>query len=835
MNIISTVNDKRFSINNIQYLKNYVTEVHGSKIEIFNCYERHDVLAQLSHYSNFMVNGVVYPNAVDLQAALLPILYSRSNLGGDTPDIDQDNIEVVRYIRSTSASPASILAQINSLEMYTLDTKQSLWFIISVPGSIGINNRAAQPRTLKYKMVNYGKGTYGQGAFQLSLTDIELVYAADATTQDIAAQPGTQLINFGTITQTISQWVNSQSVAFAFPAHANAYTLLRGIINGVETAYIWTRGAGNYGIGGSLTTQNDFLMLPETVITSNQDNIDIKKTFTISRNYTTSSVLTQINNLLPYTVSDEQSVWFVGRQLTIILAEDDIDSPRSTGVINPMTIKYKMINKGKGIYGSGQTQLTAADIELVYSDETPLTELEVAVETDIVPFTLTAGQTISQWLNMQNPALLIQPQEEGYTIFKTTAADSKSYLWISTTGTYGSGRSQSVPDNFQLLNEAITPVIQDNIDIKKTFTIPNAYTTATILAAINGLTPYVVNETQSIWFIGRQRTLLQRPQIEPGEPVPLETISNPLILKYKMLNKGKGTYGLGQTQLTSADIELVYTNEASLEDLESGAETQIIPFTLTAEQTLSQWINVQNTALVIQPQESGYTIFKGTVDSSEVSYLWIGAAGTYGSGRLQSIDADFQLLNDVAPAPFMPGYDQTLLQNAETSRYAIHNDTESSASTAYGITLQHTGADGHETTIRFADPVVNVTYNIPAKEANDVFAMVSDVHRPVKTITLTTTGFADGTYTLQAEDRGRWLLFKIPMDFNIKIPDAVFPVNTLIEGETADIGQATFISDSVMIAHGASENPKTAEINSVFGLKFRSDTEVSLFGKLELY
>ena len=831
MNIISTVNDKRFSINNIQYLKNYVTEVHGNKIEIFNCYERHDVLLELTHYSNFMVDGVRYPNVTDLQAALLPVLYSRNNLGGDSPDIDQDNIDVVHYMRSSSALPESILSQINSLDMYTLDDKQSLWFIVSVPGAPGLNNRITTPHVYKYKMINYGKGTYGQGAFELTITDIELVNAAQATVQDIKAQPNTQIINYGAITTTILSWVVVHNPPFTIPSPADAYTIFTGTINGTAITYLWVGTGGSNGSGGRLTSSSDFLAIPETVVTTNQDNIDIKKTISLQGRFDSLTIINTINSLPAYTVNDNQSLWFVVRELTF-LDDGNLNVPRPPTNTNPLLLKYKMLNKGKGIYGSGQTQLRSTDIELVYSNEASLNDLEVAVETDIVLFTLTEGQTISQWLNAQNPAILIQPQQEGYTIFKSTGTDNQSYLWIGNAGTYGSGRTQSVSDNFQLLNEAITPVNQDNIDIKKTFTIPNNYTTASILSAINNLRAYEIKDTQSVWFIGRQQTTLQRPD-GPGPEVPIRFIG-PLILKYKMVNKGKGWYGSGQTQLTSANIELIYTNEATLEDVESGAETQIIQFSLSEDQTVSEWLNSQNPDVTLQSQEEGYTIFKGTVNNEEISYLWIGTAGRYGTGRLQSTNTDFQQLNDVAPAPFMPSYAQVLGQNNSTLQYAVHVHEDTDATTAYGANIVHRSRNAQSVTIDFAEPTATVSYIVPAKQVNDVFAMVSDVHKPVKTVITETPGFENGIYTLAAEDKDKWLLFKIPVDFTIKIPDAVFTTNTLIEGETADIGQATFTGGSVILNYGASENPKTAEKNSVFGLKFRSVTEVSLYGKLEL-
>jgi hypothetical protein len=831
MNIISTINDKRFSFNNIQYLKNYVTEVHGNKIEIFNCYEREDVLAELAHYSTFMVDGVRYPNALALQAALLPVLYSRSNLGGDSPDIDQDNIDIFYYMRSASASAESVLAQINSLEMYTLDAKQSLWFVVTIPGAAGVNGRALQPHTYKYKMINYGKGTYGQGAYQLAITDIELVYAAEAIVQDIRLQPDTQVVTVGNTTQTISSWVNSQSPALAISAHSEAYTLFNATINGTEVSYIWAGGAGTYGSNSSRSVASDFLLLPETVVATNQDNIDIKKTFVLQGLYDINTILGKINNLAPYAVNEKQSVWFVSRSVSRPLAPN-LDLLRPVATINPLLLKYKMLNKGKGIYGAGQTQLSAADIELVYSNEASLNDIEVAVETDIVPFTLSAEQTISQWLNTLSPAKAIQPQEEGYTLFKSTATDNKTYLWIGSGGTYGSGRSQSSEDNFQLLNEAITPVNQDNVDIKKSFTIPNNYTTATILAAINRLRAYEIKETQSVWFIGSQRAILQRP-VTPGVTGPIRFVT-PLVLKYKMLNKGKGWYGQGGIALTSADIELVYTNEASLEDLESSAETQIINFNLTEGQTISDWLNNQNPNITLQPQEEGYTIFKGIVNDEEVSYLWIGTAGRHGTGRTPSTSEDFQLLNDVSPAPFVPTYSQVLGQNNRTLEYAIHVHEDTDATTAYGTDIQHRSRNGNSISVDFEQPVGNVRYLIPAKPADDSFAMQSDVHKPVKTIGVTTRGFEDGNYTLQAEDRDKWLLFVIPIDFIIKIPDSIFEAHTLIEGEVADAGQATFLGDGITLHHGASENPKSAEKNSVFGLKFRTATDVSLYGKLEL-
>jgi len=133
---------------------------------------------------------------------------------------------------------------------------------------------------------------------------------------------------------------------------------------------------------------------------------------------------------------------------------------------------------------------------------------------------------------------------------------------------------------------------QDNIDIKKTFFYEPTYTHTQIRDIINGFASYTVNEKQSVWFIGRE----------------LVPISSPLparVVKYKMMNKGKGTYGVGGIQLASADIELVYTNAAELSDIEDDPDTDTINFELAPGQTISQWLNTQNPALTIQAQSYG--------------------------------------------------------------------------------------------------------------------------------------------------------------------------------------------------------------------------------------
>jgi hypothetical protein len=82
MRIIVTVNATRFSLDGIQYFKNYISKVAGSQIIIFNAYDRKDVLVDWTAFGDVQVNGITYGNVANLQSALLPVIYTRQSLGG---------------------------------------------------------------------------------------------------------------------------------------------------------------------------------------------------------------------------------------------------------------------------------------------------------------------------------------------------------------------------------------------------------------------------------------------------------------------------------------------------------------------------------------------------------------------------------------------------------------------------------------------------------------------------------------------------------------------------------------------------------------------------------
>lgn len=81
MIVINTVDAQRFSLNGIEYFKNFTPVVAGDTIKIVNTYGNCIDLLASTNYINFTVDGNNYLNVFDLQNALLPVLYSRDSLG----------------------------------------------------------------------------------------------------------------------------------------------------------------------------------------------------------------------------------------------------------------------------------------------------------------------------------------------------------------------------------------------------------------------------------------------------------------------------------------------------------------------------------------------------------------------------------------------------------------------------------------------------------------------------------------------------------------------------------------------------------------------------------
>jgi hypothetical protein len=179
--------------------------------------------------------------------------------------------------------------------------------------------------------------------------------------------------------------------------------------------------------------------------TMDQDNIDIRKRLSVV-DTSTAGILLAINSLAPYEVNEKESVLFVC-----------VNRGNLFGGLT--TIKYKMLNHGKGKYGRGYTQLESGDIELIYANIPEESDIEDP-STDTVNFDALTTQTVAEWLSTQITSIRIKPQDLGYTLFKGTISGiATSYLWVGAPGRYGTGYPSAAMTDLQLLAGADAPTL----------------------------------------------------------------------------------------------------------------------------------------------------------------------------------------------------------------------------------------------------------------------------------------------------------------------------------------------------------------------------------------
>jgi len=197
---------------------------------------------------------------------------------------------------------------------------------------------------------------------------------------------------------------------------------------------------------------------------------------------------------------------------------------------------------------------------------------------------------------------------------------------------------------------------QNNVDIVKyiyTNDVFNLQGRDFIINLVNSLPQYTISEIQSWWI-----NIITG--IDAENPIPT-------LLKYKVINKGKGTYGIGGIQLTFNDLHLITIEKASAEDIVNLVSTVKIEFGDIGSSTIEDYLNSQIPSITIQDQIDGYTILYATIDGVDYAYLFIGSGGTYGLSDEQSNDNDFQVLTNIGGTQNL---DQTLT-NGNTSSIPI--------------------------------------------------------------------------------------------------------------------------------------------------------------------
>lgn len=126
--VIVNIDDITFSINGINYIKNFVSVVNGDLVRIQNVYDGKLVLQQNSNYANYTVDGGSFGSAALLQAALVEVLFNRDLQGFESriSNLEQNQLTGVLYF-STKADmlAADATGQLNVAYKVISDTPTS--------------------------------------------------------------------------------------------------------------------------------------------------------------------------------------------------------------------------------------------------------------------------------------------------------------------------------------------------------------------------------------------------------------------------------------------------------------------------------------------------------------------------------------------------------------------------------------------------------------------------------------------------------------------------------------------------------------------------------------
>lgn len=181
-----------------------------------------------------------------------------------------------------------------------------------------------------------------------------------------------------------------------------------------------------------VTNESDIVPVGISTV-SDQDNIPKNKKFDYSGARSKANFAALVNGVATFTVSD--------KEIYVYSTYNSAVSPA-----NEVQFIFMLINVGKGSYGLGGTQITAANIMIL--DESRPSVLD-NLSTQTINLGDIGSLNVSDGLNQKNPSISIQMESVGTRIIKAIISGfSKTYLFIGTGGNYGLGQTQSVLENF---------------------------------------------------------------------------------------------------------------------------------------------------------------------------------------------------------------------------------------------------------------------------------------------------------------------------------------------------------------------------------------------------
>lgn len=117
---------------------------------------------------------------------------------------------------------------------------------------------------------------------------------------------------------------------------------------------------------------------------------------------------------------------------------------------------------------------------------------------------------------------------------------------------------------------------------------------------------------------------------------------------------GKGTYGIGGTQISGNNLQLISKRSLSTQTVIDQTSTDTISLGDIGTLPIEDGVNALNPPIEIQALSEGMTVFTATIEGENLSYLYIGNSGLAGTGQTPKTVSDFQLIPNNSPESIQP-------------------------------------------------------------------------------------------------------------------------------------------------------------------------------------
>ena len=208
MILITTVSAVKFAFNGIRYYKNFTPIAAANKVKIVNTYDSKIVLCDFTPYDEISIDGVTFASVEDLQDALLPVLFTRSNLTNITGDNVGFNSNLFTVPTSFPPVESSNTDIINAINTQGFTVNAGFLNVLKVSCIASYNNLLY--RATKYYKFNQNNvlGAWGNGNENGSITFSDLTI--DYVDYLIPISSGVLYISLGDIgSETIDDYLEN--------------------------------------------------------------------------------------------------------------------------------------------------------------------------------------------------------------------------------------------------------------------------------------------------------------------------------------------------------------------------------------------------------------------------------------------------------------------------------------------------------------------------------------------------------------------------------------------------------------------------------------------------